>query len=130
MKRVESLSELYSRGVVTGSLLGSQLLKLLASPEARAMFREEVEPDSRALRIYYRLVNPAGWRFKSGLAREERLQEFMLDLEGIMSSSLTPEEKLREMLVLACLPFFKGFTTPKSDPGPPPVTTSRVSVLD
>ncbi len=131
-RRIESLAELHSRGIVTGGLLGSQLLKLLTSPEARDMFRDEIEPDSRALRIHYRLINPSGWRSKSGLNREERLREFMLDLEGVMASSLTPEEKLREMLVLTCLPFFKGFTVPKTDPGAgrAPATTSRVSVLD
>jgi hypothetical protein len=132
VKRIESLAELHSRGIVTGGLLGSQLLKLLSSPEAREMFGDEIESDSRALRIHYRLINPSGWRHKSGLSREDRLREFMLDLEGVMSSSLTPDEKLREMLVLTCLPFFKGFIAPKTDPGAgrTPATTSRVSVLD
>lgn len=130
-KRVTSLADLHSRGIVTGELLGRQLLKLLTSPEAREFFRQTVEPDSRALRILYRMMNPSGWRRKSGLSREERLQEFTQDLASVMESDASPEEKLLEMMSLACLPFFKGFVNSRNAPEyKESKPNSRVSVLD
>lgn len=130
-KRVASLADLHTRGIVTGELLGRQLMKLLTSPEAREFFRLTVEPDSRAVRILYRMMNPSGWRTKSGLSREERLQEFARDLAEVMESAASPEEKLREMMSLACLPFFKGFVNSRTAPdGRENKTNSRVSVLD
>lgn len=130
-RRVASLADLHSRGIVTGELLGRQILKLLTSSEAREMYKLTVEPDSRALRILYRLMNPSGWRRKSGLSREERFQEFTRDLEGVMGSARSPEEKLMDMMSLACLPFFKGFITSRNAPEDREVKpNSRVSVLD
>lgn len=130
-RRVASLADLHARGIVTGDLLGRQLLKLLTSSEAREMFKLLVEPDSRALQILYRLMNPSGWRKKSGLNREDRFQEFTRDLEGVMGSAASPEEKLMEMMSLACLPFFKGFITSRSTPEDKEIKpNSRVSVLD
>jgi hypothetical protein len=130
-KRVASLADLHARGIVTGELLGRQLMKLLTSPEAREMFKLTIEPDSRALRILYRMMNPSGWRRKSGLSREERFAEFTSDLAGVMGSTASPEEKLTEMMSLACLPFFKGFINSRhasDDKESKP--NSRVSVLD
>ncbi len=130
-RRISSLADLHSRGIVTGELLGRQLIKLLTSDEAREHAKAVIEPDSRAIRILYRLINPSGWRRKSGLSREDRLSEFMRDLEGVMASGISSEEKLREMNSLACMPFFKGFITPKSVPGEKiNKPSSRVSVLD
>jgi hypothetical protein len=130
-KRVASLADLHARGIVTGELLGRQLLKLLTSPEAREMFKLTVEPDSRALRILYRMMNPSGWRRKSGLSREERFQEFTRDLAGVMGSAESPEKKLTEMMSLACMPFFKGFVNSRSAPeDKESKPNSRVSVLD
>ncbi|MFO7627271.1 MAG: hypothetical protein R6V62_08445 [Candidatus Fermentibacteraceae bacterium] len=131
LKRVSSLADLHSRGIVTGELLGRQLMKLLTSPEAREMFKLTVEPDSRELRILYRMMNPSGWRRKSGLSREERFQEFTRDLAGVMGSDASPEEKLMEMMSLACLPFFKGFVNSRAAPDDKESKpNSRVSVLD
>lgn len=129
--RVASLADLHARGIVTGELLGRQLMKLLTSPEAREMFKLTVEPDSRALRILYRMMNPSGWRRKSGLSREDRFQEFTRDLAGVMGSAASPEEKLLEMMSLACLPFFKGFVSSRNAPDDKEIKpNSRVSVLD
>lgn len=131
VKRVASLADLHARGIVTGELLGRQLMKLLTSSEAREFYKLTVEPDSRAIRILYRMINPSGWRRKSGLSREERSQEFTRDLEGVMGSSRSPEEKLTEMMSLACLPFFKGFISSRNVPeGRDSKPNSRVSVLD
>lgn len=130
-RRVASLSDLHLRGVVTGELLGRQLMKLLSSREARDLSNLVIDPDSRALRILYRLQDPSGWRARSGLNREERLSELIRDLETIMGSGTSPDEKLMQMLSLACLPFFKGFMAPKNPPGEKgSKPSSRVSVLD
>lgn len=130
-KRLASLSDLHGRGIVKGELLGRQLLKLLSSSDARKLYTLTIEPDSRAHRILYRLENPEGWRRKSGLNRDERLAEFLKDLEGITDSDHPPGEKLDMMLRISSLPFFKGFVASKSasraDPGKTP---SRVSVMD
>jgi hypothetical protein len=130
-RRVTSLSELHARGVVTGELLGKQLLKLLCSPDARKLSQHSIEPDSKALRILYRLEHPEGWRRKSGLNRDERLADLLVDLEAITGSDISPEDKLQSMLSIACLPFFKGFVNPRGSPGgKESKPSSRVSVLD
>jgi len=131
VKRVASIADLHARGIVTGELLGRQLLKLLTSSEARELFKLTVEPDSRALRILYRMMNPSGWRRKSGLSREERFHEFTRDLACVMGSEASPEEKLMEMMSRACLPFFKGFVNSRNAPeDKESKPNSRVSVLD
>lgn len=130
-RRVASLADLHSRGIVTGELLGRQLMKLLSSPEAKELYGLAIDPDSRALRILHRLQDPSGWRVRSGMPREERLSEFISDLEAVMGSGEPPEEKLMRMLSLSCLPFYKGFIAPRSTPGEKAgKPSSRVSVLD
>ena len=130
--RIQTLSDLHSRGIVQGKLFRKQIYSLLASKDARHVFHELIEPDKRALKILNRLEDPSAWREISMKSRENREESFYRAIEGIMSENDTGTEKLTRMLQLCCLPFFSGFLPLNGNNREVQKETrpSRVSVLD
>lgn len=131
-ERIQTLSDLHSRGIVQGKLFRKQIQAVLSSRDARKIFQAEVEPDRKAIKILNRLENPAAWRELSMKSRDHREESFYIAIEDIMSDNDSGNEKLIRMLQLGCLPFFCGFLPFNSQEKEPPreVRPSRVSVLD
>lgn len=130
--RIQTLSDLYSRGIVQGRLLRKQIYSLLTSRDSRQVFQSLIEPDRKAIKILNRLEDPSAWREISMKSREHREESFYRIIEEIMSDDDSGSEKLTRMLQLCCLPFFSGFLPFSGGDREPPKETrpSRVSVLD
>lgn len=131
-ERIQTLSDLHSRGIVQGKLFRKQIYALLSSRDAKHIFRDLIEPDRKAIKILNRLEDPEGWREISMKSREHREESFYRAIEGIMSDLDSGYLKLTRMLQLGCLPFFSGFLPLSGKDKEPPkeVRPSRVSVLD
>ncbi len=130
--RIQTLSDLQSRGIVQGRLFRKQIFSLLTSRDSRQVFHALIEPDRKAIKILNRLEDPSAWREISMKSREQREESFYRMVEEIMSDDDSGEDKLNRMLQLCCLPFFSGFLPFNGTDREPPKETrpSRVSVLD
>jgi hypothetical protein len=129
--RMETLDSLCRRGVVSGSLLKKQIISLLSSRDAGAVFAEYIESDKKAIKILSRIEDPSGWRELFTKNRDQREVIFQNALEDIMGSNEDSEQRILRMLQLACLPFYSGFLPLNTNEKKiVKVKPSRVSVLD
>ena len=130
--RMDTLDDLYGRGIVTGNLLRKQIKSLLSSKDARTIYREQIETDKQAIKILCRLEDPVAWRELFSRNRDEREGFFFKTLEDMMGIKDDRRERILRMLQLSCLPFYSGFLplTSSVKREVSKAKPSRVSVLD
>lgn len=130
--RMETLSDLHSRGIVQGTLFKKQIKTLLTSRDSHKIFQDIIESDRKAIKILNRLEDPEGWRELTMQSRDDREESFYQAIENIMDSMEESSDKLIRMLQLSCLPHFTCFLPlgGKLQEPAKEIRPSRVSVLD
>jgi len=130
--RIETISNLYSRGIVNGSILRKQIKSILNNADANMVYKELVEPNKKALKILHRLEDPKAWRVIFTSSSSEREEAFYTAIEDILQKNSAHSEKIIMILEVACLPFYTSlFPKLSAEKNERKFQkTSRVSVLD
>ena len=130
--RVETVSNLYGRGIVSGPLLRKQIKSILNNADSNLVYKDLIEPNRKALKILHRLEDPKAWRKIFTASPVHREEAFYAAIEDILKKKLPQAKKIILILEVASLPFYSSLfpklTTEKNERRLQ--KASRVSVLD
>lgn len=130
--RIETVSNLFARGIVNGALLRKQIKSILNNADSNTVYKDLIEPNRKALKILHRLEDPKAWRKIFTASPSEREEAFYSAIEDILRNSSAQSEKIIMILEVASLPFYSSlFPNLSADRNERKLKkTSRVSVLD
>ena len=129
LSRLQSLSDLYRRKVLSKKILGSQLQQMVGSAQGKSLIAHRMEKDLVA-RIYLaRLEDPVRWRKETSATEAERRKLFHQRLVTIFTEKEKPDTEVLDCLLeTTIIPHFTAFM--RDDETTPSVKKSRVSVRD